>query len=38
VIVGARISLTGSATPSKGDLQALSQPIAVQGQGRARSP
>jgi len=31
VIVGARISLTGSATPSKGDLQALSKPIASKG-------
>jgi cytochrome c-type biogenesis protein CcmH len=31
VIVGARISLTGSATPSTGDMQALSKPIASKG-------
>jgi len=33
VIVGARISKTGNAMPSPGDLQVLSEPVTVGAQG-----
>lgn len=36
IVVGVRVSTTGSATPTSGDLEGLSQPLTLDGEARAQ--